>query len=215
MFTPTTTPLRALKGFCITAIAGLSLLSGCVEESAEPNTSPDAAVEQAEGSFEATFVSGHLGSYLGCPDEAANVPASGEQGPPAAGDCAPDEEGGCGGGNFNCSAAMLRLEIVNTGDVALHGFTADPLQIMMDPPLGAEVLAIVDADSGEAIEAIAPGESRQIRVEFRGISPNDGRGGAFNANSEGYPVQLVLDADEADPVPLTTPEVSPLPEIAT
>ncbi|MEZ4469130.1 MAG: hypothetical protein R3F60_27345 [bacterium] len=122
-----------------------------------------------------TFVSGHLGNYWDCPDEAMSLPGARAAAPDPgadisgeAGDCA---EEGCG--LLNCDGAMLLIQVENTGSAPVDALTARDLVIHLDPPLDSEILAITDAATGAPATTLAPGQSVQLRVDFRGPPAGD------------------------------------------
>lgn len=236
-------PTLLLPQVMIALLAGLApLVTGCIEETETPNNNtdagarldgavdpdggvgPDGSVEPVEEShLRLTYVSGHLGSYWDCPDEALAAPADAREqgdpaGPPAgeaAADCAEDSPD-CGG-PLNCTPAMVILQVENLGDAAIDQLSAGDLSILMDPPVRSEVVTFIDAtpdpitgeQAGGVPGDLAPGGILQLRIEFRG--PANDVGGWDAA----WPVEVEVKADGAAPATVVTPPLSRLPAVAT
>lgn len=193
------------------SIIALALaFAGCAQDSGED---PDAGLEPVRTTIALTFVSGHLGNYWDCPEEAMSVPggvpAGAEPGAAArdeAGDCAAED---CG--RLNCDAAMLLIQVENTGDVGLATLRAEDLVIHLAPPLASEILAVTDAATGHAPGPLAPGASMQLRVDFRGPPAGDWQ--------EQHPVEVDVIGDDAEgPAAretLETPGLARLSAVAT
>lgn len=200
-------PLRRLSTtLATTALATLALL-GCV---AEPEGGPHPAGPRAELSL--TFVSGHLGNYSNCPEEAMPLPGAAEAPEAGAarvdGDCALE---GCG--SLNCDAAMVIVQVENVGDAPAQALSARDVAVLMNGPLNTEILAVVDVEDSEAPGALAPGETVQLRIDFRGPPPRDGDWDVQ------FRVQLEVvgdaDTDAETGASLETPPLSRLPAVAT
>jgi hypothetical protein len=170
-----------------------------------------------EGDFELTFVSGHLGSYWDCPGEAnaAGTPdgVAGE----AAGDaaaCNPDATEACQGGLLNCEAAMVIVEVTNTGDTDLGDLSIVSIELIgqdggRETLEGLGVFSSTEPTPGP----LTPGGSRQVRVEFRG--PGSDSGNQFNGDAPERHLHIVLSGGDAGTAEVTTPAVYPLPAVAT
>ncbi len=193
------------------SIIALALaLTGCIQESGGED--PDAGIEPVRTTLALTYVSGHLGSYWDCPEEAMSAPggapAGFDAGAAEAGDCADAED--CGG-PLNCDAAMLLIQVQNTGEVGLTTLRAEDLVIHQTPPLASEILAVTDAETGQAPGPLAPGASMQLRVDFRGPPAGDWQ--------TQFPVEVDVVGDDAEgPAAretLLTPGLSSLPAVAT
>lgn len=189
----------------LTTLAALAL-AACAQDT---DDGADAGLEPGRTTLALTFVSGHLGNYWDCPEEALSLPGGGAPGAPAeraeAGDCAED----CG--LLNCDAAMVVIQVENTGDVGLATLRAEDLIIHLAPPQASEILAVTDAATGAPPGPLAPGASVQIRVDFRGPPAGDWR--------EQLPVEVdVVGDDAAGPAAresLETPGLSRLSAVAT
>lgn len=184
----------------------------CISNPSDSDSGADAGVETGTGDFELTFVSGHLGNYWDCPGEAngAGTPAGSEAaGDAAAGACAPGFEESCNS-PLNCEAAMVVVEVTNTGDTDLGDLNIESIE-MIDAD-GTTVLLEglgVFATTEPAPGPLTPGGSRQVRVEFRG-PPYSGA----NDVPERH-LRIVLSNSDAGSAEVTTPAVYSLPAVAT
>jgi hypothetical protein len=169
------------------------------------------------GDFELTFVSGHLGSYWDCPGEAngaaAGAPAAGE----AAGDaaaCNPDAGEECPGGLLNCEAAMVIVEVRNTGDTDLGDLSIVSIELINEDGTRETLEGLgVFSSTEPAPGPLTPGGSRQVRVEFRG--PGSDSGNQFNGDAPERHLRIVLSGGAAGSAEVTTPAVYSLPAVAT
>jgi hypothetical protein len=173
-----------------------------------------------EGDFQLTFVSGHLGNYWDCPEEANGAGAgtpdgtAGEAaGDAAAGACAPGFEDSCTG-PLNCEAAMVIVEVRNTGEVPLGDLSIVSIELLgqdgdRETLEGLGVFSSTEPAPGP----LAPGASRQVRVEFRG--PASDSGNQFNGDAPERTLHIVLSGGDAGTAEVTTPAVYPLPAVAT
>ena len=209
--------LRNLRRFALLALLAAAT-PACISNPSDSDTDADAGAVAAEGDFTLTFVSGHLGSYWDCPGEANGAGTPDGAAPrEAAGDaaaCNPDATEECQGGLLNCEAAMVIVEVTNTGDTDLGDLSIVSIELL--GPDGAsetlEGLAVV-ATTEPAPGALTPGASRQVRVEFRG--PGSDSGNQFNGDAPERHLHIVLSGGDAGTAEVTTPAVYPLPAVAT
>lgn len=196
----------------IAALALVSLTAAC-ERDADPVDPPP----QGNQSLELAYISGHLGAYWDCPDDAmpprAGQPdgAAREAGAPEdpagliAGDCA-DEN--CG--FLNCEPAEVRLRVTNDGEEAVDALTVKQLQLVWgDGDLSNNDVIGLYGPDGEAFDGVLePGDSVDLRIEYRGPHPNDVDW------DQGLPAQIEM-GQETLSEELITPELQMVPQVAT
>jgi hypothetical protein len=195
----------------LTTAALCTLALGC-EQDADEVAPP---VEQ--GAISLQYISGHLGAYFDCPQDAmparnaerrnpGAAPADADEAGAFAGDCAEDSD--CGG-FLNCQPAELRVRVTNDGENALDAVTVKQLQLDWgDAQTQNEVLGLYD-DMGEAFDGqLAPGESIDLRIEYRGPHPSDVDW------DQGLPAEVEMGQEGVDES-LITPELQMVPQVAT
>lgn len=194
----------------------------------EPEWNPELPPETiTESTLELTYVSGHLGSYWDCPEEAytpaaADRPAGESADMPASsGGAFADEDcdGEDCGGYLNCQAAQVTLMIDNLADWQVTGLDITDVELLSD---AGDVLATLPVVSFDDLDrdvfdgSLGAEEGSTFRVEFRGPHNVDFAGvGARDAAFEAYPVRLIFEADEQEPASLDTPHISTLGHMAT
>ncbi len=207
-----------MRAILIALCACLPLL-GCI---AETTTAGAPGPQAPAAELAVTFVSGHLGNYWDCPDEALALPggadrqagpgagAPAEAGAPEFADCAED---GCGGGLLNCDQAMVIVQVENVGAHDIAALSARHLVVMLAPAVEAEVLSVTDVETGAPAGGLAAGEQVQLRVTFRG-PPN----GAVDWDAS-VPVQVEIvgdaDTEGEGAAALQTPPLAGVPAVAT
>jgi hypothetical protein len=212
----------------LTSLALLALLAAatpaCISNPSDSDSDADAGAgggeQPVEGDFELTFVSGHLGNYWDCPAEAngaGNPTGGGAAGNPAgdaaAGACAPGFEGECHG-PLNCEAAMVIVEVTNTGDTDLGDLSIVSIELIDQDGTSETLEGLGVFSSTEPTPGpLTPGGSRQVRVEFRG--PGSDSGNQFNGDAPERWLHIVLSGGDAGTAEVTTPAVYPLPAVAT
>ena len=175
--------------------------------------------------LEAIFVSGHLGNYDACPDE-GYTEAGGEDaraggapdGDEFAGDCAPDESGGCGTG-FNCESALMTFTLENAGQVAAEGVSIEKIEILDDAGEVAAILPLIEVYDSATNEVYGGGvgtdEPVQIRIEFQG--PMDVS--EFVESQSRYfgsaVLRVTFSADDHDDIVVDTKAIDVISNIAT
>ena len=114
------------------------------------------------------FVSGHLGSYWDCPDQAYGGPDSDVDGARAEGDCAGDN---CGV-PLNCEDAQLTMSLSNESDLDATEVLVQRIELFTtdgDPRAELPLIAVIESDTGEPFDGhLAAGEEVLLRVEFQG-----------------------------------------------
>lgn len=210
--------LRNLRRFALLALLAAAT-PACISNPEDTDADADAGAVAAEGDFTLTFVSGHLGNYWDCPGEAngAGTPDGAAPreaaGDAAAGACAPGFEDSCNG-PLNCEAAMVVVEVTNTGDTDLGDLSIVSIELI-DAEGTSETLEGlgVFSTTEPAPGALSPGASRQVRVEFRGPGRDSNSG--FNGDAPERHLHIVLSGGDAGTAEVTTPAVYPLPAVAT
>lgn len=194
----------------LTVLALASLTAACERDA------DDVQPPNGNQSLELAYISGHLGAYWDCPDDA--MPPRGqvdgaarEAGAPpeglVAGDCAEDTD--CGG-FLNCQPAEVRLRVTNDGEEAVDALTVKQLQLDWGNGdlSNNEVIGLYDAD-GEAYDGVLePGDSVDLRIEYRGPHPGDVDW------DQGLPAQIEV-GQEGLSEELITPELQMVPQVAT
>ncbi len=171
--------------------------------------------------LEAVHVSGHLGSYRDCPEQAwENLDAERPNANLVDGDCATDQ---CG--PLNCQGARLTFTLSNGSDTDAEGIGA--LVFVLDRE-GVEVAelpatALLDED-GDAFDGrLAAGDEVLLHLEFVGpldiaalVGPADPDGDReLVAWRNGAPIRLVVTSQTHEDAGLDTPALYSLPEVDT
>lgn len=207
------------------SLAAFATAPGCIVD--PPADAPDSDggtggirppddVESPDG-LALTFVSGHLGNYWDCPEEAATASDAASPDPGAEADrgaCPPELNDQCEP-FLNCEAAMVLVEVRNTTDTAVSAFTVRSLALVDEAGevVAAEPLGVFEPMTDSAPAALAPGEMRQLRVDFRGPA----REAAARFNDPDHPVHVELEllGDDRTDGHLSTPPLWSLPAVAT
>lgn len=215
------------------------VLSGClfnVDPKVEPkpeclvNCNPEPEEKPA---LKGTFVSGHLGSYWDCPDEAYNpdpevvVGGANEDGAFAEGDCAEGQE--CIA-ILNCERAQAIVRLTNGGDANGEGVALQKIELLntLDEVVAElPVISVQHSDIEEPFDGIVSTEDAvNLRVEFQGplnpyemLSVEDAansRNGdqAFGSSGIGF-LRLTFSADNHADVIILSTEVYGLPSVDT
>ena len=177
--------------------------------------------------FSLTYVSGHLGSYWDCSDEALADPsakAAGEAPSGAAADRGRCEDGGnCPPFPMNCEHGEVTMEVASTGDVAMPGLSIAAVKIQSPwaADVDSEVLDVTRADGQPLTTPIQPGESVQVIVQFRSLPPHvDAQWfGADPSTDQAFAlpefrVEFTVRSGEVEHK-LLTPALATLPVVAT
>lgn len=167
-------PLFIIFAGALVGAACLDSGDGTVGTS-QPGPTPPVAVE----AFGLTYISGHLGSYDSCSEQAlqpveVNDPdeaAAGADGARAGsdGDCADD---GCG--FQSCEHAEINVRLGNTGETAITSLSLSELSLLLgtdDAALDTEVLEVERWDGEPLSTPIVAGADVDLVVRFRGVSP--------------------------------------------
>lgn len=156
-----------------------------------------------ERNLELTYISGHLGNYWSCPDQAGNRAAL----PPGlvAGDCAEGES--CGPVD-SCEHAALTVRVQNISNLLLRGLQVQELNLIgPEGPQPLEILS-VEALEGTLAGDLASGEERRVRIFFKG-PPSD------SVERDGLPVEVRIEANPQSGATLQTPALQVIAAIAT
>ena len=208
--------LRNLRRFALLAViaaATPACISNPDDSDADAGAGGGGEQPPVEGDFQLTFVSGHLGNYWDCPAEANGVAAAEASGDAAAGACAPGFEDSCTG-PLNCEAAMVVVEVRNTGDTDLGDLSVVSIELNGPDGTSETLEGIGVFSSTEPTPGpLTPGGSRQVRVEFRG--PGRDSDNQFNGDAPERHLRIVLSGGDAGTAEVTTPAVYPLPAVAT
>ena len=178
--------------------------------------------ETKKSALTLTYVSGHLGTYWDCPENAhgGTTSASGkmdEAGGPAAepgeagafaGDCA---EGQDCGGFMNCEDAQLTIRVRNTGDGAATDVVVTDLQLMTSQGDFITALEVIgtQAVGDDWTGTLEPGAEVLIRVDFRGPW------GDTLGDMDGAPVHIIMATGDDAVGEITTPELRSVAMVAT
>jgi hypothetical protein len=194
----------------LTVLALVSLTVACEQDAEE------APPVESNQSLELAYISGHLGSYWDCPDDAMPARAQDDgaareapaDAPGAvAGDCADGQD--CGGFN-SCQAAEVRVRVTNDGEDAVDALTVK--QLRLDWGGGDlsnnEVIGLYDTDDAAYDGVLEPGDSVDLRIEFRGPHPSDVEW------DQGLPATIEM-GQETLSEELVTPELQMVPQVAT
>jgi len=185
------------------AMLVLSGLMGCQKDA---DASSD---EAALATLSATFVAGHLGDAGRCVSEptgdAMGAPASDVAGAPLPCDTDCPEPP-----TPVCMAPSVTLEVKNTGTTRIDALSVGTVVLykgdaVLETLEGVEVTLAPD---GEPFAGLEPGATVQIFAWFS--LPR----GEFD-ESQPHTVQIELLSTPTGQVEVTTPEISPLPAIAT
>ena len=187
-----------MKVVALTAITTLLMTLSACDPSPPGSSLPSTAMQL-------TYVSGHLGIYADCPDDAftgsgakADFARAAAMAP-----CPPDEEN-CQNFFMNCESAEVTIRIKNTGTSTLDGVNVAELQLLTAQESILHSLPIVAVDvPPELTDGLSPGEEVVVRVEFQGP--------ASNWEMISHPIHiLVIDADNKGSE-ITTPPLDSLP----
>jgi len=157
-------------------------------------------------SLELTYVSGHLGIYADCPNEApAKADAdfsSAEAGMMAP--CPPDDEECMQGAFMNCESAEVTIRIRNIGNETLHGVDIAELTLLASDKSMLNSLSIETIHAPAELEdGLEPGEEVLVRVEFKGPSSN--------WEMITHPVKVLVIDSQNNGAELVTPPLDSLP----
>lgn len=178
------------------------------------NTTP-----QGDASFDAIFVSGHLGNYLECPDEGYSHAEAEED---AA--FAPCQQGAECGGPLNCEGAQLTIKLVNDGMGAVAGVSVDELALLGDDGSVAvtlPVIDVIDVATGEVFDGhLDAGEELIVRIDYQGPTQlsefiSEGNGAGSFEYPQSAPVRVTFGADQHEDVVVETKDIEVLPSIVT
>jgi hypothetical protein len=209
--------LAALLSVACTSPAEETESEGNNSETEENNLPTNNAQSEAS-TLDLVFIAGHLGSYWDCPNE-AYTEGEGDAPPAAeAGDCAPDAED-CGG-ILNCEGAQLSVQITNVGEDPVSGVEVIDIAILDGsgtPHVSLPILGAYQSDGSAFDGTLDAGEAVSLRVDFRGpLEPSDYADDTSDARSRGgLPLRVKSKAEGQGPAALDTPEIEPIPAIAT
>jgi len=157
-------------------------------------------------SLELTYVSGHLGIYADCPEDAYDAKVGkGDFAGESAGmmACPPDDEN-CIAGFMNCEAAEVTIRIKNIGSETLNGINVVELQLLstQESILHSMPIKMVYVPA-ELEDGLAPGEEVVVRVEFQGP--------VSNWEMISHPVHILVIDSKNQGAEITTPPLDSLP----
>ena len=186
-----------------------------------PDTDPDPDIDPDKPDtlrpvVSAAFVSGHLGNYLECPQDGySDRDAGGADGEGRSfGACEPDADG-CG--ILNCEGAQLTIQVTNNLDIELSNITIDELILRNKEDREVAtlpILGVVGEDGSETPHTLGAGDSMLLRIDYEGpsyprelLDNEDGTDSGF--------IDIIINADEAEPYSLPSTQLHPLPQIVT
>lgn len=204
------------------ALPFLFTTAACDEAGNDPIITPGPT-----DTFELVYVSGHLGNYWDCPQDAlsSTSEAAGAPEPVSseAADMAACEGEDCAPMILNCEHAEVTLRIRNIGEDSLNGLTLASIRLV--GPNGADtfessLVELVRTDGKELSDAIAADSEIDVVVRFRGLT-NDAyqqlsasRNGDAFAPTSGITVEFDFETPNASDT-LKTPSLTMLPSVAT
>ncbi|MFT7580909.1 MAG: hypothetical protein ACI9MR_002583 [Myxococcota bacterium] len=161
-----------------TGLGGAFLaLAGCLDGSSagqatgSPETPPFATTQTqtTTATFELVYISGHLGTYYDCSDQA--IPTAGSL------DDAVDTDGDCLEGQpcvdvVSCEHAELMVRLTNNSAVPLVGAALTDIELLFgedETPLASVALSVTPLNGGAVADRLEPGAYRDLRVVFRGL----------------------------------------------
>lgn len=235
------------KLLTILALATLPLTAGCLgltpepegkpfcAEECEPDPEPDPdpdpePVESPE--LIGAFVSGHLGNYWDCPEEAyhgesTTVPGSGLDG--TEGDFAPcpEDDDQCTNAVLNCETAQITIQLSNTGDVDATDVLVDTIELRNLDDVAVASLplhTVTDIDTNQAFDGVVEvGEKLMLRIEYAGPADpyqllrveGDASGDrAFGGGGAGI-IHTTFSAENHDDLTVESSEVYSVPSVDT
>lgn len=206
-----------------------ALLVGCVEES-DVRSVTEVEPPPPQSTLELTYISGHLGAYWDCPEQAYQPedptaePADGL----ISGDadwaaCPPDVE--CPAMEMNCLPAQVTVRIANVGDAPVSGVNVSEV-ILLDAE-GAEhtalpILVLTALEPGSLESVLAPGAFVDVRVDYRApldpagyLQSNAGNRLSDAGMGQGVKLRVRAEAEQQEPAHVDTPELYSQPMIDT
>ncbi len=219
----------------------VSLSAACVENTEDSwnlrECTGEECEQQDQPELSATYVSGHLGNYLDCPDDgytaestmSGEAPSDGDAGA-FAGDCA---EGDDCSYEMNCEDAQVTVRLSNDGEAAATGLQVVTIELFDADGVSKATLPLMDAVDTATAETfdgtLEAGQEVTLRVEFQGpASPDslletanddgDDAGdepiGGRSSGNHGI-IEVTIGADNHDDVSVESTELYPVPSVAT
>ena len=186
----------------VTSVTLLGMLAAC-----DPSDSTKGTTSSSNLAM--SYVSGHLGSYWDCPEQAnGNTAATPGPSMAEAADC--DGEG-CG--ILNCEAAEVTLQLQNNGVETVNALDVHHVLLINEnpaEPTDLEVLSWSVVPEGALDDGLSPDETITIRIQFRGPAPVN-----FQQMDQATPIHIEVEDGEGATVELTTPPLSVLPMMVT
>lgn len=225
-----------MKKMTVVIAASLIGLVGCVnepdtkvgtpfcDESCEINNEqPTNNVTPSERpKLQGVFVSGHLGSYWDCPEEAFMGPSPGDGDSIDGGACL---EGMDCVGFTSCESAQVTITLSNTGDADAVNILVDRIELFGTDGISRAVLPLestIDTTTNEPFDGnLAVGEDVQLRIEFQGpydpwtlLQPVDSSNGDRAAGGGGI-VKTTFSADNHADLTVESGEIYDVPAVDT
>lgn len=206
--------------------------SGCEEpNNNEPNNNEpnnnETPIPGERPELKGVFVSGHLGSYWDCPEDAYHGEAPS---PGADGDFAPGADGACMEGSecpsFEaCEQAQVTIALSNGGAAQAREILVEQIELFGTDGVSRAILPLIStidtATNAPFDGTLAAGESVTLRVEFQGpydpyglLAPVDGAAGDRAIGGGGI-VETTFSADNHDDVVVESAEIYDVPAIDT
>lgn len=200
-------------------IALLALGTGCVAVSEKPGEE-----ETRRSTLKGAFVSGHLGNYWDCPEDAYSTGSDGDASreAPAAdlGACPDDME--CTP-ILNCDGAQFTIRLTNGGELDLQEIEVSRIEIFSVDGTSLAVLPLIqvrESASNDVFDGdLGAGASVDLRVDYRGpaslydLLPRDDSG-AVQGDGDSALIEVTVEADDGAVV-IDGGEVFVLPTVVT
>ncbi len=219
----------------ILLVPAFGLTFGCVEPpektGEEPTFCDGTSCEELPGpELSGVFVSGHLGNYRDCPEDAYVGEASGE--PAGAGRVAPEgdiAEGACAEGEtctpiLNCETASATINLSNDGEGIATGVQVDRVELYNSLGELVATLPVMDvaSDGGAFSGELDASATTSLRIDFQGpqnpyslLNTSDPSGDAsFEASSSGT-IRVIVTSDNDDELAVEGKGVYAVPSVDT
>ncbi len=226
--------MNTLRILILSTLA-ITALTACGDDTSYSGGDPDPEPETTEFELEATYISGHYGSYSDCREEAFNPNAEGNRQEDGEGfmpapeddnadaDCADDED--CGG-LFNCQHAQVTIELANPNDE--DATTIDIAELLILDAEGIEraslpILSTQRTDDNTDFDGtLAAGAAQNLRIDFRGplslydlLTNEDEDSDGDSISNNAAPLRILIKVNNKNAETLDTPAIDALPDIDT
>lgn len=227
--------LKKMLALGFMATMSVTSLSGCLLMEDDGETSTPASNNwhptspESEAELHGTYISGHLGNYWDCPDQAYTPADQQVVGAPGAegADFAPCEQSddSCGG-PLNCESAMVMIELSNPGELKAQGvsvYEIELLDVQGTVLATLPIVSVAEVTSGASFDGeLEIDEQVKLRVEYQGplnlreLLPQDPTDGVDRFSGEASAkVRIKVKADNAHEISVESKLISSVPSVAT